>query len=602
MAANVQSYSDTNGLAPNTKYYYQIRDTNGTIYSAYSNQPSATTFQAAPAPPSNLAITSVLSNKISLSWTDNSNNETGFKIQRKTGPTGTYATIATTAANLTAYNDTTVTDGRLYYYEVSATNTAGDSAPSNEVNGTTPLAAPSSATATAVSSSQINLTWTNNSASATLNLIERKTTASGTFSQIAQVAANVQSYSDTNGLAPNTKYYYQIRDTNGTIYSAYSNQPSATTFQAAPAPPSNLAITSVLSNKISLSWTDNSNNETGFKIQRKTGPTGTYATIATTAANLTAYNDTTVTDGTLYYYEVSATNAVGDSAPSNEVSGTTPLATPTGATATAVSSSQINLTWTNNSASATLNLIERKTTVNGTYAQIAQVAANVQSYSDTNGLAPNTKYYYQIRDTNGTIYSAYSNQPSATTFQAAPAPPSNLAITSVLSNKISLSWTDNSNNETGFKIQRKTGPTGTYATIATTAANVTAYNDTTVTDGTLYYYEVSATNTAGDSAPSNEVSGTTPLAAPTGATAAAVSSSQINLTWVDNSSSETGYKIERKRTATGTFAQIDQVGANVQSYSDGGLDAHTTYFYRVRATNGTIDSDYSNTPSATTLP
>jgi len=40
----------------------------------------------------------------------------------------------------------------------------------------------------------------------------------------------------------------------------------------------------------------------------------------------------------------------------------------------------------------------------------------------------------------------------------------------------------------------------------------------------------------------------------------------------------------------------------VQSYNDGGLDAHTTYFYRVRATNGTIDSDYSNTPSATTLP
>ena len=124
----------------------------------------------------------------------------------------------------------------------------------------------------------------------------------------------------------------------------------------APAPPSSLTITSLLSNKVSLSWTDNSNNETGFKIQRKTGATGTYATIATTAANATAYNDITVTDGTVYYYEVSATNAAGDSAFSNEVSGTTPLAAPTSATATAVSSSQINLTWTNNSASATLQL------------------------------------------------------------------------------------------------------------------------------------------------------------------------------------------------------------------------------------------------------
>ena len=85
-------------------------------------------------------------------------------------------------------------------------------------------------------------------------------------------------------------------------------------------------------------------------------------------------------------------------------------------------------------------------------------------------------------------------------------------------------------------------------TIATTAANVTGYNDSTVTDGTLYYYRVCATNATGDSAFSNEASGTTPLAKPTSATATAVSSSQINLTWIDNSASETGYKIERKTT------------------------------------------------------
>src|SRR5260370_33900437 len=80
-----------------------------------------------------------------------------------------------------------------------------------------------------------------------------------------------------------------------------------------PAAPSKLTITSVVSNKVSLSWTDNSNNETGFKIQRKTGVTGTYVTIVTTGANVTTYNDSTVTDGTLYYYQVSATNATGRS-------------------------------------------------------------------------------------------------------------------------------------------------------------------------------------------------------------------------------------------------------------------------------------------------
>ena len=156
-----------------------------------------------------------------------------------------------------------------------------------------------------------------------------------------------------------------------------------------------------------------------------------------------------------------------------------------------------------------------------------------------------------------------------------------------------------------FKIQRKQGATGTYADIRTTGANVTSYtdNDSALRDGTLYYYRVCASNAAGDSAFSNQTSGTTALAKPTSATATAVSSSQINLTWIDNSVSETGYKIERKRTAAGTYAQIDQVGANVQSYHDtNGLDPNTRYYYRVRATNGTIDSDYSNAPSAVTFP
>ena len=267
----------------------------------------------------------------------------------------------------------------------------------------------------------------------------------------------------------------------------------------------------------------------------------------------------------MYYYRVSATNATGDSAFSNEASGTTPLAAPTSATATAISSSQINLCWIDNSASETGYKIERKRTATGTWAQIALVGANVQCYGDS-GLDPNVRYYYRIRATNGTIDSAYSNTASATTSLDAPAPPSGLTITSLLSNQVSLSWTDNSNNETGFKIQRKQGATGTYATIATPGPNVTTYNDSTVTDGTLYYYRVSATNATGDSAFSNEASGTTPLAKPTSATATAVSSSQINLTWIDNSASETGYKIERKTTVNGTYAQIAQVGANVQSY------------------------------------
>ena len=210
-----------------------------------------------------------------------------------------------------------------------------------------------------------------------------------------------------------------MRAYNAITTSGYSSEKNATTFWNIPVAPSGLAITSILSNRVIIAWTDNSGNETGFKIQRKQGATGTYADLGTTAGNITSYTDATVTDGTLYYYRVCATNAAGDSAYSNEVSGTTALAKPTSAAATAVSSSQINLTWIDNSASETGYKIERKTTVSGNYLQIAQVGANQQSYSDTNGLVPNTRYYYRVRATNspGPLNSDYSNETFAVTFR-----------------------------------------------------------------------------------------------------------------------------------------------------------------------------------------
>ena len=117
-----------------------------------------------------------------------------------------------------------------------------------------------------------------------------------------------------------------------------------------------------------------------------------------TAANVTSYtdNDTALRDGTLYYYRVSATNAAGDSAFSNEASGITPLARPTLCYCNgSVVKPKSTLPGLIIRSSETGYKIERKIAATGTYAQIAQVGANVQSYSDTNGLAPNTKYYYQ---------------------------------------------------------------------------------------------------------------------------------------------------------------------------------------------------------------
>ncbi len=94
------------------------------------------------------------------------------------------------------------------------------------------------------------------------------------------------------------------------------------------------------------------------------------------------------------------------------------------------------------------------------------------------------------------------------------------------------------------------------------------------------------------------------LEAPSNLEATAVSSSQIDLSWQDNSSKETGFRIERSPNGQ-DFSEIDEVGANVTSYSDTDLSPSTTYYYRVRAFRQTGQkttySDYSNTAQATTL-
>jgi hypothetical protein len=89
--------------------------------------------------------------------------------------------------------------------------------------------------------------------------------------------------------------------------------------------------------------------------------------------------------------------------------------------------------------------------------------------------------------------------------------------------------------------------------------------------------------------------------APSALSATASSSSQINLSWADNSSNESSFKIERCQGAgCSSFAEIATVGADVTSYNNGGLTANTSYSYRVRASNAGGDSAYSNSASATT--
>lgn len=184
-----------------------------------------------------------------------------------------------------------------------------------------------------------------------------------------------------------------------------------------------------------------------------------------------------------------------------------------------------------------------------------------------------------------------------------PAAPTSLAATAASQTQINLTWTDNASGETGFKIERSPDGSTGWTQIGTASANATSYNDTGLTANTTYYYTVRAYGTLGDGPYSNTANATTlPNAptAPSGLSATAIGQSQINLAWTDNSSNETGFKIERSPDGSTDWTQIGTAAANATSYNDTGLSAATTYYYRMRAYNTGGNSSYTSTASATT--
>ena len=187
-----------------------------------------------------------------------------------------------------------------------------------------------------------------------------------------------------------------------------------------------------------------------------------------------------------------------------------------------------------------------------------------------------------------------------------PIAPSNLTLNVVSSSQITLTWKDNSNNEEGFKIERKTGSGGSYAEIKTVSANTKTFPDNGLEDGTQYYYKVRAYNGAGNSDYCPEANAITKLPAPSNCVATAVAVDSVGVTWNDNSKNESGFRIERK-ISTGSYSTINTTNASATSYVDNSVSDNTLYYYRVFAINAVTVSDASNedttlTPQLDTTP
>lgn len=267
----------------------------------------------------------------------------------------------------------------------------------------------------------------------------------------------------------------------------------------------------------------------------------------------------------------------------------TPLATPSGLSALA-SSSAVVLNWTDNSTNEDGFKIERSDN-GGAYVQIATVGQNVHTY--LNSPITEGSYLYRVRAYNSGGNSGYTPSASASVISA----PTTFGAVATNSASVTLSWTDTSTIEAGFKIEIATGA-GQFVQIKSLGANVTSYIDTNRLPND-YHYRVRAFLSSSNSDYSNTADATV-LIAPTNLSATiATGSSDVNLSWNDNSSNEDGFRIERSDNGVG-FTEINTVGANVTTYTDPAL-ATGSYIYRVRGYKAANTSSYTNT-SGVTIP
>lgn len=401
-----------------------------------------------------------------------------------------------------------------------------------------------------------------------------------------------------------------------------NNGGTPTPSPTAPAAPGSLTAQTLSQTEIQLTWADNSNNEESFRIEQSTAG-GAFLEMQTLAAGATGAKITGLTAGTAYSFRVRAGNAVGYSAYSNTGSATTTASTPTGGgggtgtpaaptslVAQAVSGTEIQLTWNDNSTNEEHFLIERLSST-GVFTQFNMRSANTTSFRVV-GLTAGTAYTFRLRAKNAAGYSAYTNAASATTPSGATgtaAPgvaPTGLTAQALSETVVLLSWQDNSSDEESFRVEKMVG--GSFTQTSQPAANTRSFKVTGLTPGTPYTFRLRAKTRAGFTDYTGQATTTTlgsraavqAPQAPATLRATAVSPTAVDLVWQDKSNNETEFRIERLQG--GKYREIRKVGPGQTTARIAGLAAGTTYTFRVRAANAQASSRYSNRASAATRP
>jgi hypothetical protein len=426
----------------------------------------------------------------------------------------------------------------------------------NPSSGSAP-GAPTNLQGNAVSTSQINLTWTASTGSPTGYYVYRNGTQVG--------SPSTNSYSDT-GLTANTQYSYYVAaynsyGTSGDSSTIYVTTQAAGGTNIAPSGTaycwySNSSATSN-SNRAACPGLNDGNTSTDVDLD----PNGSESSSDMYEAGGVIWSSSQTISSVAFI------NGTWESSGDGSFGANMTLQTTTDGSTWTSSSWTVSPSYTYNASDAGTTF-----TFSGS-GSITVLGVRVSGEVHT---ASTSSWYENMREVMAYTPSSGGSVPGA---------PSNLQGNAISTSQINLTWTASTGSPTGYYVYRNGAKVGSPST--------NSYSDTGLAAATQYSYYVAAYNSYGTSGDSSTIYVTTQTpAAPTNLQGNAASSSQINLTWTA-SSGATGYEVFRDGAQVGT--------PSTNSYSDTGLAASTQYSYYVTATaNGSVSAD-SSTIYVTTL-
>ena len=498
---------------------------------------------------------------------------TGYVLERATSATGTYRAVYT--GSLTTFTNTGLTAGTVYHYRVRATCTIGVTAYISSTSASkagVPLPGLSITLTEAVSATSIKVTYST-ATGLTGYQVYRSDALAGTYDPMYSGTATT--FTDASLVAGRT-YYYKVRaymKIDSSIYYGPFGTTKAAVPLAAPAAPT---VSAASGTSVTASWAAVT-GATGYQLYRSTSATGTYKRIYSGTER--TFIDTGLTAGTVYYYKVRAYASVSGNTTFGlfgAYKAGVPLAVPAISSTAVISSTSLKITWGAVTGVGGYQ-IYRSTSATGTYTRVYSGTAT--SYTNSS-LTSGTAYYYKARSYKvigtTTYYGPFSAVKTGVPL-AAPAAPT---VTVACGTELKVSWAAVT-GATGYQLYRSTSATGTFTRVY--SGTTRSYTNTGLTAGAAYYYKVRAYASVGGTTSYGLLSAVNPgvpLAAPATLSIAAAGTTSVKASW-SAVTGATGYQLYRSTSATGTYTRV--YSGTARGYTNTGLTADTTYYYKVRA-------------------